>query len=147
MPRSGTWWPRTTCRGARTRTSPRPSGATGERSAPGPLLVGRRRAGPQQGQRAVGGLVVGDVQTQAGLVGADRAVALEGPLLVGAAVAVPDLHLRPGGGPGRGVQALAQRLQGLTRDSPLLVGGASAVPDHRLGAVCRVAVRHVQAAA
>src|ERR1022692_624658 len=60
----------------------------------GPLLVGLAVARPQLGQGAVGGARARDVQAQSGLDAGDGAVGVELPLLVGAAVTGPDLHLR-----------------------------------------------------
>src|SRR5690348_1015552 len=115
------------------------------RSDSGPALVRRRGAGPQQHGGAVRGPVVVDVQAQPGRHAAYRAVGAERPLLVGAAGAVPQLGLHARGGAGRRVEALAERLDGLTAERPALVGAAVAVPDDRLGAVGGGAARYVEA--
>src|SRR5690348_9671368 len=102
---------------------------------PRPALVGGGRAGPEDDDCAVGRRVAVDVQAQAGLRAADRAVGVDGPALVGATVAVPHLHFAAGGGVQRGVEALAEGLDRLTVDRPSLVRATVAVPNDRLGAV------------
>src|SRR4051794_36611969 len=95
-----------------------PHAAVTVTSGPGPSLVRGRGAGPQQHGGSVGGQVVVDVETQAGLDAPDGAVGVDRPLLVGTPVAVPDLRLRAGGGVDRGVETLAERLDGLAGEGP-----------------------------
>src|SRR5689334_19648855 len=112
----------------------------------GPALVGGGGTGPEDHRSAVGRRVAVDVQAKARLGAADGAVGVDGPALVGTAVAVPDLDLAAGGGVERSVEALAEGLYDLAADRPPLVRASVAVPDDRLGAVGGVAVGHVEAA-
>src|SRR5688572_8011391 len=111
-----------------------------------PALVGAAVAGPEDDGGAVGGGGAVDVKAQGGEAdAADRAVAVERPLLVVGAVAVPDLDPDSVGGAERRVQALAQNLQRLPALGELLVGAVVAIPDQQLRAVGRAAVVDVQA--
>src|SRR5688572_22843767 len=80
------------------------------RLCPCPALVGAGVAGPDVDGGTVCRTGVADIEAQSGLDVTDRAVGVDGPLLVGGAVAVPD----PCPGPGRGaawhLQALAHHL-------------------------------------
>src|SRR5215471_976228 len=113
----------------------------------GPALVGRVAARPEVDQRRVAGCVAGDVEAQPGGDAADRSVGVDGPLLIGPAVAVPELHLRTRCGTDGGIQAFAEDPDGATADGPSLVGRTRAVPDDRLRAVRGRAHRIVEAAA
>ena len=95
-------------------------------------------AGPDDDGAAVGGRGQVHVQTQSWEPdAADRCVAVERPLLIGAAVAVPGLHPGAGGRVGWKVKAFAEDLQRLPGLGELLVGAVVAVPDQRLGAIGR----------
>src|SRR5690348_16449660 len=72
------------------------AGGCGEgESAQRPPLTAAAVAGLQLGQGSVSRGPAGDAQAQGGLDARDRAVGVQRPLLVGLAVAVPDLHLGP----------------------------------------------------
>src|SRR5437660_11522634 len=103
--------------------------ADGRRLQAGPPLVRGVAAGPEVDQRPVGGCVAGDVAAQARGDSAHRAVGVDGPLLIGSAVAVPQLHLRPRIGADRRVQTLAEDADGTAAGGPSLVGRTRAVPD------------------
>ncbi len=89
----------------------------------------------------VGGAVAGRVQALARLHADDAAVGVDGPLLVGAAKAVPDLDLRGvGGARAADIQALGDAGDGDLQQAaggqrPLLVWAAPAVVELHLGAV------------
>jgi hypothetical protein len=60
--------------------------------APGPLLIATAVAGLDVHGGVVCGASAGHVEAETGPVPNDGAVGVEGPLLVRATVAVPDLH-------------------------------------------------------
>src|SRR5882724_4340056 len=118
-----------------------------------PLLIAAAVAGPQLGQRPVGGAPTAHVQAEPRLHTGDRAVGVECPLLVRLAVAGPDLHL----GARRGLVVVGVQAQlrtpavdrQLVRRGvrPDLVDPAVAVPDLRPRSQGRGRVRHVEALA